>query len=126
MSLDGFQKILNRIKARHPELAKRLKESEAVDLWETVVGPQIAKHSRVLSVENSIFHVEIDHPAWKAEVHARKKQILDRLNDAMKEKDLTIQDLFLVEKRYSSTKGYGGRGSSISNRATILDGKPRK
>ena len=124
MSLDAFQKILNRIKARYPELSTRLKESEAVSLWESVVGPQIAKHTRVLRVENFVFHVEVDHPAWKAEVHARKTQILQLLNEKMKDQNLVIKDLFLVEKRYSSTKSGGGQ--SLSNRSTILTGTPKK
>lgn len=102
MSLDGFQQILNRIKQRYPELSTRLKESEAVDLWETVVGPQIAKHTRVLKVENGIFYIEVDHPAWKAELHARKTQILEKIKQTIK--DLVITDLFLTEKKYSSRR----------------------
>jgi predicted nucleic acid-binding Zn ribbon protein len=100
MSLNGFREILNRIQTRYPELKNRLKESEAVAFWETIVGPGIAKHTRVLKVEDQIFHIEVDHPAWKAEVHHRKAQILAKFAEQFP--DLKINDLFLVEKRYSN------------------------
>ena len=110
MSLDGFQQILNRIKSRYPALRDRIKESEAVSLWEEVVGPGIGKHTRVLRVEDGIFHVEVDHPAWKTELFHRKAQILLKINERMKVQKLEIKDLFLVEKKYS----YQNRGKPTS------------
>jgi predicted nucleic acid-binding Zn ribbon protein len=57
-----------------------MKEAEALGRWEAAVGPLIAKHSSAIRVQDAILWVEVEHPAWRAELHYRKKQILDILN----------------------------------------------
>ncbi|MGZ3697805.1 MAG: DUF721 domain-containing protein [Bdellovibrionota bacterium] len=96
----GFNRILDilkKIQERNPAIAQRLKEAGAVSYWDEVVGPQIAKHARALRVQDSVLWVEVDHPVWRSELHHRKRQILEKMND--KSKAESLKDLFFVDPR---------------------------
>lgn len=80
MGFDRLIDILKKVQARYPALSKRIGEAEALSRWETVVGPAIAKHSKAIRVQDEILWVEVDHPIWMSELHHRKRQILDLLN----------------------------------------------
>lgn len=132
MAINSIKDILDKIRARNPSLQKRLEEALAVDAWEKTVGTQIAKHARALKVENGVLWIEVDHSVWRTELHHRKRQILERLNQAVyppKEEEgqrgvgkpvagavakapppMTIKDLFLIEpKRSFSSEGRSSR-----------------
>ncbi len=98
MSFFTLVDILKRVQKRYPGFAKRLEEAEALGRWELAVGPGIAKHSRAIKVQDSILWVEVDHSIWRSELHHRKRQILDLLNQG-KEGQEIIKDLFFVDKR---------------------------
>lgn len=72
--------ILGQARKQYPSLSKRLDEAEALGRWERAVGPIIAKHSRAIRVQDEVLWVEVEHPIWKSELHHRKRQILDLLN----------------------------------------------
>ncbi len=98
MSFNRLTDILDLLKKHYPSLAKRVKEAQALSNWDKVVGAQIAKNARPLRVEDSVLWVEVKHPIWRMELGHRKKQILDKLNQATQgEKPLT--DLKFVEFR---------------------------
>jgi len=110
MGWDNILDILKKAQLRHPAFGKRMKEAEALGRWEAAVGPHIARHTRALRVEEGVLWVEVDHPIWKSELHHRKRQILDLLNQGRpatedpRSKPLTpakdiLKDLFLVEPR---------------------------
>lgn len=90
---DGLVDILKRVQSRHPALRKRIEEAEALGRWETAVGSQIAKHSRAIRVQDGVLWVEVDHPAWKSELHHRKRQILDLLNHGRKADESLLPEL---------------------------------
>lgn len=92
--------ILKRIQARNPQLKKRLEEAVALQSWEAAVGPQIAKHAVAVRVENGVLTVEVDHNIWKTELHHRKHQILEKLNEGLGENRI-IEDIFLVDPKRS-------------------------
>ena len=101
----GFQKltdILKLIQAKNPALTQRIREAEAVSRWESVVGGQIAKHARAIKVQDGVLWVEVDHPVWRTELHHRKRQILDRMNQSVP--SAPIQDLLLLDPRKSPPK----------------------
>lgn len=97
--MDSVKRILDSILKQNPELRTRLRESVAVSGWEAAVGPQIAKHSRIFKVENGILFIEVDHPAWRTELHHRKLQILEKMNAIESGSGPAIQDLFFIEPR---------------------------
>jgi predicted nucleic acid-binding Zn ribbon protein len=106
MGFESLLDILKRARQRYPSLDKRLDEASALGRWEISVGAAIAKHTRVIRVESSVLWVEVDHPIWKSELHHRKRQILDRLNETLSDKDKqAITDiLFLDPRKFSGKK----------------------
>lgn len=96
MSFEDLKNILRRAQARYPVLERRIKESEALSRWETAVGPTIAKYARAIRVQDGVLWVEVDHPIWRAELHHRKRQILEILN---KGPEKPLQDILILEPR---------------------------
>lgn len=80
MAFSQLTEILSLVQKKFPALNKRIREAEALGRWETAVGPLISKHSRAIRIQEGVLWVEVDHPIWKAELHHRKRQILDLLN----------------------------------------------
>jgi predicted nucleic acid-binding Zn ribbon protein len=109
MGFDSLLDILRKVQRENPKFAARLAESEALSRWETAVGPQIAKHTRAVRVQDKTLFVEVDHPIWKQELQHRKRQILDLLNHGRPQGDgprqalpparETIEDLFFMDAR---------------------------
>ncbi len=99
--MDSLSQILEALKRRYPKLGLRWQEAQHLSRWEEVVGPGIARHARTLRVENKVLWVEVDHPLWKAELHHRKRQILERLAKLAGESPgfPVIEDLRCTEKR---------------------------
>jgi len=87
--------ILARLQKKYPVLQKRIQESKALDNWQKAVGPGISKHTRTIRVLDRVLWIEVDHPIWKSEIHLRKRQIVDRLNETAGE--AVIDDLYLVD-----------------------------
>jgi predicted nucleic acid-binding Zn ribbon protein len=107
MGFDSIKDILAKIRARNPALQTRLEEAVAVEAWEKTVGPQIANHARALKVEAGVLWVEVDHSVWRTELHHRKRQILERLNEASGK--VAITDLFLIEPKRTGDSRRGSR-----------------
>ncbi len=107
--MDSVKRILDQILNQNPELRTRVRESKALSGWEEAVGPQISKHSRVFKVEDGILFIEVDHPAWRSELHHRKLQILERLNSAVTDGQPAIRDLFFMETRAAQMKESSSR-----------------
>jgi predicted nucleic acid-binding Zn ribbon protein len=96
MSFDKLVDILKKLQAQNPALSKRVEEASALSRWETAVGPQIAKHTRAIRIQDSVLWIEVDHPIWKTELHYRKRQILTALNSPGQ---ATLKDLLLLDGR---------------------------
>lgn len=100
MSFNSLAHILKELRNRYPALGQRWEEAQQLAQWDKAVGPGIAKHARALRVEDGILWVEVDHPLWKAEIHHRRGQILERLKAlADPSKQTAIQDIRCTEKR---------------------------
>jgi predicted nucleic acid-binding Zn ribbon protein len=101
MSFGKLTDILRMLGTKYPALTKRIGEAQALGRWEKAVGPVIGKHTRAIRVENGVLWVEVDHPAWKSELHHRKRQILDLLNrqEGSGPNDTKLEDLLLLDPR---------------------------
>jgi predicted nucleic acid-binding Zn ribbon protein len=99
MGFERVSDVLRKIQEKNGKLATRIREATAFQRWESAVGPLIAKHSRALRVENGVLVVEVDHSAWKSELHYRKRQILDLLNAGQSGKMVIIQDIWFLERK---------------------------
>ena len=112
MALSSIFEIFERMQKRNPALKKRIREATAFDRWNAVVGPGIARHARALRVIDQILWVEVDHPIWRAELHARKNQILEALQKDMEGEEKVLSDIRFVDPRSSS--GGPGPGGGFS------------
>jgi hypothetical protein len=121
--MDALFDILKKIQNKNPALRQRIREATAMDRWTVVVGPHIARHTRAIKVHEGILWVEVDHPIWKSELHHRRRQILDLLNQDLKTQNNpasqlsagpvpqstsaatpVIQDLLLLDPRGENVK----------------------
>ena len=101
MSFHKLTEILLQVQNRYPALNKRLREAEALARWDTAVGSIIAKHSRAIRIQDRVLWVEVDHPIWKAELHHRKRQILDLLNARESSENAPLDDILFLDPRPS-------------------------
>jgi hypothetical protein len=106
--MQNLWQILQALNKKFPSFHSRIQEAQALARWELAVGPLIAKHTRVVRVEEKVLYIETDHPAWQAELQARKRQILDKLNNRK--------------------EAHGGDGSSLDNgaNAPLTDASSKK
>jgi len=96
VALDQLLDILKKVGGKYPAFAKRMSEAEALTNWEQAVGATISKHARAVKVVDGVLFVEVDHPIWKTELHHRKRQILEALNNT---KSLAITDIQFFDLR---------------------------
>lgn len=71
---------------------QKLRQYRAWEVWEQVVGPQIARHARPLRLREGILEVRVDQPIWMQQLRMMAPDILRKLNRALGE-DL-IRELF--------------------------------
>ena len=61
-------------------IAARLESEKAVVLWGEVVGKDIARRARAVSVRNQILFVVVQNPAWLQELSLLKEGIIEKVN----------------------------------------------
>lgn len=65
-------------------LEQTVKEKMAVEKWDEVVGPYIAKVSKAERVENGVLYVKVINSTWKHQLFMLRREIINRLNDSLK------------------------------------------
>ena len=71
--------ILNKV-LRDLNIEKRVYQSQALIIWNDVVGEKISKISSPEKVENGILFVGVKSPSWRMELIYLKRDIIHRLN----------------------------------------------
>jgi uncharacterized hydantoinase/oxoprolinase family protein len=66
-----------------------LKNWEVVQKWETIVGSNIARHARAISVDSENLFVMVDNPVWQSQLFLMKSDILKKI----KKYDVRIKDI---------------------------------
>ncbi len=110
MGFHGLTDILRQLRDRYPVLEKRWNEAQALQNWEKIVGPAIARNAQPLRVEGGILWVQVEHPIWRAELHARKAQILAALNKE-------FQDTPLTDLQFTDTGASQRRASRFAKKS---------
>jgi hypothetical protein len=78
-------------------LETKLRRYRAWQVWEQVVGPQIAARARPALMRDDILEIRVDHPVWMQQLQLMKPKIIARLNAAIGEP--LIKDLYLRRGR---------------------------
>lgn len=71
----------------------KIEEYRTWQIWDEVVGPQIARRARPIRIREGVLEVRVDQPVWMQQLQLLKPRILARLNQALG-KEL-LRDLFL-------------------------------
>lgn len=66
-------------------MEQKLREYRAWQVWEQVVGGQIAHHARPLRLREGVLEVRVDQPIWMQQLQLMAPQILAKLNRALGE-----------------------------------------
>lgn len=61
-------------------IVRKVKRSQAVAMWEDVVGPAAAKVSKAVTCRDGILFVEVKNSVWATELSLLKRDILKQLN----------------------------------------------
>ena len=64
-------------------VARGIQEASVSTVWEELVGPEIAAHTRVVQSEGGRVLVAVDSAPWRQELLYQKQAIVDRLNQAL-------------------------------------------
>ncbi|MDE0268452.1 MAG: DUF721 domain-containing protein [Acidimicrobiaceae bacterium] len=57
--------------------------------WETIVGPELARHCRPVAVDSNSVIVETDEPVWADELKWHSKVLLERIEEMSGNSQLT-------------------------------------
>jgi hypothetical protein len=75
----------------------KLREYRAWQVWDEVVGPQIAARARPVRIREGVLEVRVDQPVWMQQLQLLKPKILGRLNERLE--GAVIKDLYLRRGR---------------------------
>lgn len=78
-------------------LEDRMQQTRALIVWDRVVGPQIAAHTRPHKIREDVLEICVDQPAWMQQLQLMKPQILKKLNAELG--DAPLRDIFLRRGR---------------------------
>ena len=74
-----LDEILNGVVKESP-LAPGLLLQSALEGWTEIVGEQIARHSRALSLNDGVLMVQVDGSVWAQELSLLSPEIQERFN----------------------------------------------
>ena len=69
----------------------RLTEEEIIGAWKAVVGKRASCHARPTSLKKASLIVNVDGSSWLYELTLRKKEILKKLGDRLR--DRKVKDI---------------------------------
>jgi len=61
-------------------LQERFEERSPLLSWPTIVGANIAEHSRAVDLDDGVLFLEADHGAWRQEVSLLTPMIIQKFN----------------------------------------------
>lgn len=61
-------------------MTKRLREFEAVDIWDEVVGSHIAQVAHAERIDAGTLVVRVERATWRNELQFLKRELIDRIN----------------------------------------------
>lgn len=68
---------------RHLGIEKKVEQYEIFELWNTLVGEQIARVTQVEKIENGVLTVRVSAAPWRTELMFRKEEILEKIHNVM-------------------------------------------
>ena len=75
-------------------LEKAVAQQNALEVWSTVVGKNVAKNASAESIEHGILLVRVTTPAWRQELQFQKREIINSINKELRQK--IIKDIKFI------------------------------
>lgn len=100
-------------------MEEKLREYRAWEVWDAVVGPQIAAHARPAKIRNQTLEVRVDQPVWMQQLQLMKPKILARLNEELGEE--AIADIYWRRGRVEPPAKKGSSGGDLAWRSAPLE-----
>jgi hypothetical protein len=94
--IDGIGAVLGKMFEQRG-MEDKMRRYRAWQLWDKVVGPQIAARARPARMRDDTLEVWVDHAVWMQQLQLMKPKILARLNAALGEH--AIRDIYLRRGR---------------------------
>jgi predicted nucleic acid-binding Zn ribbon protein len=54
-----------------------------LEIWDSVVGPEIAKHCRPVAVRRGVLEAEVDSSVWCQQLQMQRPELLSALREAL-------------------------------------------
>ncbi len=83
--------------------------------WKTIVGLDIASHTRVHEIEGWKLIVQADHPGWAQKIEWKKRSILKEIGKRYPELGIRDIRIWIVEKLTDQPVQHGPPASEISD-----------
>ncbi len=61
-------------------IVRKVRRSQAIHIWEDIVGPTTAKVSAAVACKDGILFVEVKNSVWASELSLLKRDIIKRMN----------------------------------------------
>ena len=95
-------------------VAGKVRECQALLAWESVAGPQLARHARAMRVQRGRLQLAVPSAVWRTHLSFSKQQLVERINQRLGRR--VIRDLIFVnrptEDRAGGTTGKGNRSDA--------------
>ena len=92
-------------------VAGKVRECQALLAWESVAGPQLARHARPMRVQRGRLQLAVPSAVWRTHLSFSKQQLVERINQRLGRR--VIRDLIFVnrpiEDRAGGATGKGNR-----------------
>lgn len=85
---ERISRIVPRV-LRGMDIDGKLKNWQVVEKWERIVGSNIARHAKAVSVDSENLYVMVDNPSWQSQLFLMKSDILKKI----KKYDVKIKDI---------------------------------
>jgi hypothetical protein len=105
-------------------LDERFQQCRALVIWEDVVGPQIAGHTKPHKVRDGVLEVSVDQPTWMQQLHLMKPQLLAKLNAQLD--DAPLKDIFLRRGKVGTRAAVRKKSTPPAWQTVELDDQEQK
>jgi hypothetical protein len=75
---DSLDKMLDEL-----HLKKTFQQSQAIELWDDVVGEKLASKTEPVKIEHGKLVIKVSSPVWRNELQFHKEKIKSDLNDRL-------------------------------------------
>jgi hypothetical protein len=108
---------------RRQGLEGKIEEYRAWQVWDAVVGAQIAARARPVRIREGVLEVRVEQAVWMQQLQLMKPQILSRLNERLGK--AVVRDIFWRRGRVEAVPGMNSAGEGRPWLREALDTKDK-